>query len=82
MNTIEENNIFRVNTINLLFNIFWVFLGLTGIIYLFSYFIGNKLIYKNNRVRKQFEFTPYVEGISIFSVIIVIILLLSILLIL
>jgi hypothetical protein len=77
----EENKIFRVNTINLLFNIFQIFLCLTGITYLFSYFIGNKLIYKNNKIRKQFEFTPYIEGISIFSLVITIISLLSIFLI-
>lgn len=74
MNTIEvENKIFRVNTINLLFSIFWVFLCLTGITYLFSYFIGNKLIYKNNTIRKRFEFTSYIEGISLFLLVITII---------
>lgn len=74
MNTIEEaNKMFRANAVSGALNIFWVFLCLTGITYLFSYFIGNKLIYKNNRVRRQFAFTPYVEGISIFSLVISII---------
>ena len=77
MNTIEEQNkILRVNIINIILNIFWIFLFLTGITYLFSKFIGNKLIYKNNKIRKQFEFTPYIEGFSIFSLSITIILLL------
>ena len=69
----------RDNTINLIFNIFYF--CLTGITCLFSYFIGNKLIYKNNRIRKQFVFTPYVEGISIFSLIITIVSLLIVFLI-
>lgn len=74
MNTIkEENKILRVNTINIILNIFCIFLFLTGITYLFCKFIGNKLIYKNNKIRKQFEFTPYIEGFSIFSLVITII---------
>ena len=74
MNTVEEaNKIFRKESINTALNIFWMFLYLTGITFIFSYFIGNKLIYKNNRVRKQFAFTPYVEGISILSLVISII---------
>lgn len=40
------------------------------ITYLFSYFMGNRLIFKNNRIRKRFESTPYVEGINILSLII------------
>lgn len=73
----EENKIFRINTINVTLNIFWIFLFLTGITYLFSHFIGNKLIYEKNKIRKRFEFTPYIEGISIFLLVITIISLLS-----
>lgn len=78
MNSIEEENkIFRTNTINVILNIFWIFSCLTGITYLFSHFIGNKLIYEKNKIRKRFEFTPYIEGIGILSLVITIISLLS-----
>lgn len=79
MNSIEKQNaIFKTNTIDILLNIFWIFVSITVITYLFSYFIGNKLIYKNNRIRQQFEFDSYIRGVTIISLIISTFLLLSI----
>jgi len=71
MNTHEELNLnFRIESIDLMLNIFYCFSFISFVSFLFTYFIGNKLIYKNNKIRKCCSSIIYIEIIKTLSLII------------